>query len=83
MRASHQRGTSYPSGHIVPFRGDAIARAHLTQNDVGSALKPGNRNYSRPLQQLAWILISLLLLLYLATSYVFWAKIESAWPIFR
>jgi hypothetical protein len=83
MRAFHQRDTSAPSGHILSFRGDAIGRAPLTQNDVASALKPGNRNYSRPLQELAWILISLLLLLYLATSYVFWAKIESAWPIFR
>jgi len=33
--------------------------------------------------QLVWILITLLLLLYLATSYVYWAKIECAWPVFR
>ena len=34
-------------------------------------------------RELVWVLISILLLLYLATSYFFWAKIEFAWPISR
>ena len=38
--------------------------------------------YERFERQLAWVLISILLLLYLLTSYVYWAKIECAWPIF-
>jgi hypothetical protein len=42
-----------------------------------------SRGTETDFQQLIWILILLLLLLYLATSYLCWAKIESAWPIFR
>jgi len=38
---------------------------------------------SRFAGQLVWVLISILLLLYLLTSYVYWAKMESTWPIFR
>ena len=32
-------------------------------------------------QQLIWVLISILILLYLAASYVYWAKTRSAWPL--
>jgi hypothetical protein len=41
------------------------------------------RMCERSVQQLVWILISILLISYLAASYLLWAKIESAWPIFR
>ena len=45
--------------------------------------KSRDQTFSRFMGQLAWVLVYILLLLYLATSYVYWAKIESAWPIFR
>ena len=32
-------------------------------------------------RELIWVLISILLFLHLVTSYLFWAKLESAWPI--
>jgi hypothetical protein len=35
------------------------------------------------MRELVWVLIAILLSLYIATSYVYWAKTESAWPIFR
>jgi len=34
-------------------------------------------------RQLFWVLVTALLFLYAATSYIYWAKIESTWPIFR
>jgi hypothetical protein len=83
MRASHQGYTHNPIGHNISIQGDAIAEARLTQGRTSSASKHGGGSYSHSLQELVWILISLLLLLYLATSYVFWAKTESAWPIFH
>jgi hypothetical protein len=80
MRVSLQHDASDPT---VSVRHDAVSHATLTHDDMASASKRGKRNSDRPVQELVWILISLLLLLYLATSYVFWAKTEFAWPIFR
>ena len=39
--------------------------------------------YERPKRQLIWVLISILLFLFFLTTYCFWAKLESAWPITR
>jgi hypothetical protein len=47
-----------------------------------SSHTPG-RHCEQAFQQLVWVLISILILLELATSYLYWAKIESAWPVFR
>jgi hypothetical protein len=38
-------------------------------------------NCPRATQALVWVLISILLLLYLASSYVYWAKVETL-PVF-
>ncbi len=83
MRASLPHYASNPGGPPVSVRPAAISHAALTHDDMVSASKRGKRNFDRSAQELVWILISLLLLLYLTTSYVFWAKIECAWPIFR
>ena len=42
-----------------------------------------NRQHYASIRQLVWVLISILLSLYVAASYVYWAKIESVWPILR
>ena len=52
-------------------------------HDQDSASDREERAAHRAFCQLVWVLIALWLLLYLGTSYLFWAKIESAWPIFR
>jgi hypothetical protein len=59
-----------------------IMSANL-QRYASSPGEQGGQNCDRSVQQLVWVLISILLLLYLAATYVYWAKIESAWPIFR
>jgi hypothetical protein len=81
MRASPQRYISDPARTKVSFQGDA--HGDLKQVKLDSVLDRSKKNDSHALQQLVWILISLLLSLYLATSYIFWAKATSAWPIFR
>lgn len=55
----------------------------LVTHDQDSASDREERALHRAFCQLVWVLIALLLLLYLGTSYLFWAKIESAWPIAR
>jgi hypothetical protein len=47
------------------------------------ASKPPGWTSDRFAQQLIWVLISILLLLYLAATYVYWAKPEFTWPIPR
>ncbi|HZR20236.1 MAG TPA: hypothetical protein VFE51_23335 [Verrucomicrobiae bacterium] len=42
-----------------------------------------NRQHYAFTRELVWVLISILLSLYAATTYVYWAKIECSWPIFR
>jgi hypothetical protein len=79
MRANLDRYTSGPKEHTVLSLSNTTAQAPARQGHVPWA----NQQNDRTTQQLVWILISLLLLLYLATGYVFWAKIESAWPVFR
>jgi hypothetical protein len=70
---------SFPRG-IAPFDIDSYARRADREGwDSGRC----RHKSARLFYQLVWVLITLLLLLYLATSYVYWAKIESAWPIFR
>lgn len=80
MRASPQLYRSHPARTKVYFQGDA--HGDPKQVKLDSSLDRSERNNSHALQQLVWILISLLLSLYLATSYLFWAKATSAWPIF-
>jgi hypothetical protein len=41
------------------------------------------RQHHAFMRELVWVLIAILFSLYVATSYVYWAKTESAWPIFR
>ena len=50
-----------------------------------TGLAPEQRSLlgARLKQELIWVLISILLLLYLAASYLYWAKSGSAWPISR
>lgn len=60
------------------------ANSNVTPNKpLISQSDRNTENRGRHLQGLVWVLVSLLLLLYLAASYVYWAKIESVWPIFR
>ena len=40
-----------------------------------------DQDRERSVREVVWVLISILLLLYLVTSYVYWAKIESVWPV--
>jgi len=79
MRATLDRYTSGPKERTALSRSNTTALAPERQNEVPRAPKRNDRTT----QELVWILISLLLLLYLATEYVFWAKIESTWPVFR
>ena len=65
---------------LLYYTADSRGRK-VSPHAKGSAPNPVSAN--RAVRELVWILISLLLLLFLATSYIFWAKIESAWPIFR
>ena len=83
MSATAHHSLSCPSGS-VSFHGPGNgADLRLSEASRIAGSKPTRRNYSRAVQQLVWILILILLLLYLATGYVYWAKLESAWPIFR
>jgi hypothetical protein len=59
------------------------AHRRATRQEPSSDSENRDLNLNRTAQQLAWILIWVLISLYLATSYMLWAKIESAWPIFR
>ena len=70
-----------PQHYISDPARTGVSFQDLKQAEIGSASHLKQRNDA--LQQLVWILISLLLSLYLATSCIFWAKATSAWPIFR
>jgi hypothetical protein len=50
-----------------------VSGAPLTHNEARVSAR-GKPQADRQFQELVWILIALLFLLYLATSYVFWAK---------
>jgi hypothetical protein len=75
MRAVLHHYLSDHSGHHLSVEPDANCDRVPDAND--------QRMCGRSVQQLVWILISILLLSYLAASYLLWAKLESAWPIFR
>ena len=83
MSASLHPYAPRPSEHILKAYSDDTADEPLPRPNGTSRSKGANQNRERLLQELVWILISLLLLLYVAASYIYWAKIESAWPIFR
>jgi hypothetical protein len=83
MSASLHQYAPRLSEHILTAYSDARADKSLPRHNRTLRSTGGDQNRERPLQELVWILISLLLLLYVAASYVYWAKIESAWPIFR
>jgi hypothetical protein len=83
MSVKFQHYASIQSGRFPDFGSDAVAKTPLTQGRAASPSKQQGPNCNRSLQELVWVLIPILLCLYLATSYVYWAKIESAWPIFR
>jgi hypothetical protein len=61
--------------HSASLQSNATAQAGPP---VASKPRIGNRQ--RSAQELEWLLIWLLLFIYLAGSYLVWAKIEFAWP---
>ena len=72
---------SCPTVHLFyPVAVQSNARQSHPEDSTPNARKVALR---RSFAQLVWVLIALLLLLYLGASYLFWAKTESAWPIFR
>jgi hypothetical protein len=80
MNAGLQQGAAHPIG------GKAILSSGVVvQEPANVALASNQRKQSceRLKQELIWVLISILLFLFLVTSYCFWAKLESAWPIAR
>jgi hypothetical protein len=79
MNAGLQQWTANPIRQNVLLKPGAIVQeSHTAQ--VSDERKEGCDRLRR---ELIWVLISILLLLYLATSYLFVAKIESVWPISR
>jgi hypothetical protein len=79
MNAALQQWPANPTRRNVVVKSDAVVQErHTAQiSDLGK------KNFDKQRRELIWLLISILLLLYLATSYLFVAKIESVWPIFR
>ena len=78
MSANLQHYASNQGEHISIFgSGDTLKKPSTPDRSTLPSM------CDRFTRQLAWVLISILFLLYLLTGYVYWAKIESAWPIFR
>jgi len=73
MSAKYLHDASPPDPGIPEFRPGRIGKTNLAQHEI----------HARFTRELVWVLVTILLSLYLATAYVYWAKIESAWPIFR
>jgi len=83
MSAKIQHYASIQNGYLPVFKRDSIAERPLTHDQTISPSTQRNLDRDRFRRELVWLLILIQLLLYLATSYLYWAKTESAWPIFR
>jgi hypothetical protein len=81
MSANLYQGASNRGEQTSGFPSTDTAKTLLKHDRVISEQPGRSCDYSVP--ELVWVLIWIQILLYLATTYVFWAKIESAWPIFR
>ena len=79
MNAALQ-GSAHPIGGNAILGLDRVARERA---NVVLASSQRQQSSVRLKQQLIWVLISILLFLFLVTSYCFWAKLASAWPIAR
>ena len=83
MNASQHHYAANLTGQLISLGSATGANGPLAQHQAASISTQRRRNHARSVRELVWILISILVLLYLATSYIYWAKIESAWPIFH
>jgi len=80
MRTAILHNTFTSSRNATAFQPDATAHAGPPPDDVPLASKPGVQSCDRRAQELVWILILFLIFLYVAGSYLFWARVECAWP---
>jgi hypothetical protein len=78
MRTSILHDTFTATGHSASLQSSPIAQAAPVRDDRVS--KAGMQIGKRSALELAWFLIFLLLFVYFAGSYLFWARIESVWP---
>jgi hypothetical protein len=69
MNASRQYDASKPVKGIPFFTSSNRDKVTLAQDQIGGRFK----------RELVWVLISILLLLYAVTAYVYWAKSECFW----
>jgi hypothetical protein len=69
MNASCHYDAPRPVKRIPFFTSGNRNKVTLAQGQIGGRFK----------RELVWVLISILLLLYAATAYVYWAKTESFW----
>jgi len=80
MNAVLQRGSAHPIGGKAVLRSGAVVQERA---NVARASNQRQQSSARLKRELIWVLISILLFLFLVTSYCFRAKLESAWPIAR
>ena len=78
MKTSILHDTFDAAGRSASFQSSPIAQASPADDEP--ALKSRIRNHQRSALELEWFLIILLLLVYFAGSYLFWARIEFVWP---
>ena len=72
---------AFTSGSRLPsFRPGGTARAGDPHSKAAPASEPGIRDRQWAVRELEWLLIWLQILLYLAGTYLFWAKAGAAWP---
>jgi len=74
----HDAATS--TSNLPSFRPSGIARAGGLHSEPAPASEPGIRDRERRVREVEWLLIWLQILLYLAGTYLFWAKAGAAWP---
>lgn len=75
MRTSILHDAFTSTGNAASFR-----RGGIAQPGWPPASRRGIQDHRRAAQELAWLLIWLLIFFYLAGSYLFWAKAGAAWP---
>jgi hypothetical protein len=79
MNAALQRWRANPTRRNVLLK----PGASVQESQTAQVSDQRKKDCDRLRRELIWVLISILLFLYFATSYLFVAKIESAWPISR
>jgi hypothetical protein len=77
MRASILHNSFTATDRSASIQTSTIAQAG---HDDGSVLKSRIRSHQRSALELEWFLIGLLVFVYLAGSYLFWARIKFVWP---